>query len=390
MPSEPKHRRISRELLAEIAAGKYGPTGRLPSEAQLVKRFDVSRPTVARALRDLQDRGVVERRVGSGSFARAAPSPDVAARQLGLLIPGLGTTEVFGAICGELAGLARGYGYGLLWGGGGVRPQEDLRVEDAGSLCGPFVAGRVAGVFFAPFEHSARREEVNRGLAEELRRAGIAVVLLDRDLAPFPARSEFDLVGVDNFAGGYALAEHLLKLGCRDLAFAVRPHSAPTVNARIAGAREAILDRGLPIPPGFVRVGEPDDPAFARGLLGDGEGEAGIRADALLCADDDVAALLIRSLEKAGARVPGDIRVVGFDDVRFATMLSVPLTTMHQPCREIAIVALRAMLDRIADPAPPPRSLILSPRLVVRESCGAYAGQDRGALRSLVAASALA
>ena len=67
--------------------------------------------------------------------------------------------------------------------------------------------------------------------------------------------------------------------------------------------------------------------------------------------------------------------MVGFDDVRFATMLSVPLTTMHQPCREIAIVALRAILDRIADSALPPCSLILSPGLVVRESYGAYLGQ---------------
>lgn len=65
------------------------------------------------------------------------------------------------------------------------------------------------------------------------------MVLLDRDLAPSPARSEFDLVGVDNFAGGCAMADHLLKLGCRDLAFAVRPHSAPTVNRPPrAGRRE--------------------------------------------------------------------------------------------------------------------------------------------------------
>src|ERR687885_2585054 len=73
MPSEPKHRRISHELLAEIAAGKYGPSGRLPSEAQLVKRFQVSRPTIARALRDLQDQGLIERRVGSGSYVSSRP-----------------------------------------------------------------------------------------------------------------------------------------------------------------------------------------------------------------------------------------------------------------------------------------------------------------------------
>src|SRR4051794_20380235 len=214
MASEPKHRRISQQLLAEIASGKYGPSGRLPSEAQLVDRFQVSRPTVARALRDLQDRGLVERRVGSGTFVRA-PRPAEAQRQFGLLIPGLGTTEIFEVICGELAGLARVHGYGLLWGGGHPRPLGNISVEEAEALCEQFIRSQVAGVFFAPFEHTDRREELNRGLVEKLHGAGLAVVLLDRDLGAFPTRSEFDLVGVDNFAGGYVLAEHLLKLGCR-------------------------------------------------------------------------------------------------------------------------------------------------------------------------------
>src|SRR5207247_2100460 len=117
MSTETKHRQISRALLAEIAAGKYGPSGRLPSETQLVERFQVSRPTVARALRDLQNQGLVERRVGSGSYVRRDSAAPVAQRQLGLLIPGLGTTEIFEVICGELAGLARVHDYSLLWGG---------------------------------------------------------------------------------------------------------------------------------------------------------------------------------------------------------------------------------------------------------------------------------
>jgi DNA-binding LacI/PurR family transcriptional regulator len=370
MPTEAKHEQISRELAAEIVAGKYGPGGRIPSENRLVERFGVSRPTVARALRDLQDRGMVERRVGSGSFVRSVPVADVVSRQFGLLIPGLGTTEIFEAVCGELAGLARAHGYGLLWGGTGTGKVAgapgDPSIEDAGELCDQFIRGRAAGVFFAPFEHIEGHEAINRDLAERLSHAGLAVILLDRDLGSYPVRSEFDLVGVDNFAGGYALAEHLLKLGCRNLAYAARPLSAATVQARVAGAREAMLDRGLAVPPGFVHVGDPDDVAFARGLIEES------RADAVLCANDDVAALLMRSIERSGKRVPADVRVVGFDDVRFATLLSVPLTTMHQPCREIAQVALKAMQDRIADPALPARSLTVSTRLVVRESCGAY------------------
>jgi DNA-binding LacI/PurR family transcriptional regulator len=74
-------------------------------------------------------------------------------------------------------------------------------------------------------------------------------------------------------------------------------------------------------------------------------------------------------------RVPDEIRLVGFDDMRVASLLTVPLTTMAQPCRDIAIVAFRAMRERLKEPTLPARSLLLTPRLVVRESCGAYAAK---------------
>jgi DNA-binding LacI/PurR family transcriptional regulator len=369
MAAEPKHREISRQLRNEISQGRYSPTGRLPSEAQLVDRFGVSRPTVARALRDLQESGLIERRAGAGTFVRA-DAPDASAvgtRQLGLLIPGLGSTEIFEVICGELASLARVHDYNLLW-GGSVHPRlnADASVDDTQEVCQRFIQRKVAGVFFAPFEHIDQKEEVNRRLAESLRQAGIAVTLLDRDLGTFPARSEFDLVGIDNFAGGYLLAEHLLKLRCRHLVFLARPRSAPTVNARVAGAREALAARGRAVPDNFVQMGEPDDPEFVASI------GAGRKVDAIICANDYTAALLIRTLERLSIRVPGNVRLVGFDDVKYATLLSVPLTTIHQPCREIAVTAFQAMLERIADPTLPPRNLALTPRIVVRESCGAY------------------
>src|SRR4030095_14215010 len=106
--------------------------------------------------------------------------------------------------CGELAGLARGQEYGLLW-GSESRPSagQKATVPEVEEWCEQFIQRQVSGVFFAPFERVAEQQEVNRHLAERLRQAGIAVVLLDRDLGPFPSRSEFDLVGIDNFAAGY-------------------------------------------------------------------------------------------------------------------------------------------------------------------------------------------
>lgn len=367
MKAAPKHREISRRLIADITAGRYGVGGRLPSEAQLMKEFGVSRPTVARALLDLQREGLIERRAGSGTYVRERQARPAGTRKLGLLIPGLGSTEIFEVISGELAGLARAHDSVLLW-GGSIHPRQDqvLSGDQALKVCEQFIEGGVSGVFFAPFELTGAKEQTSRRIAEKFHDAGVPVILLDRDLVPFPQRSEFDLVGLDNVAGGYLIAEHLIKLGCARIAFIARPQSAPTVDARVAGVREAIVRHGLDLAKDWLQVGDPEDLKFSRRLA------AGRRWDAFVCANDHTAALLIRHLEQAGTHVPKDVRVAGFDDAKFATLVSVPLTTIRQPCRDLALTAFRAMLERIAEPTLPARHILLRPRLVVRESCGVY------------------
>jgi DNA-binding LacI/PurR family transcriptional regulator len=367
MQSTSKHEKISRYLETEIVAGKYAEGSRLPSEVQLVNQFAVSRPTVARALRDLGDKGLIERRAGSGTYVRLGKQRNPTARILGLLVPGLATTEIFQIICGEIASLARVQDYGLLW-GGSTNPREDsdASLEHAEALCQQFIERKLSGVFFAPFELTPDQEQANRRIAERFREAGIPVVLLDRDFSPFPYRSNFDLVGLDNFAAGYLVADHLIKLACHRLAFAARPLSAATVDARITGVREALARHRLEIPPDWVHIGDPQDAKFLRSLL------AARSWDAVICANDLTAAHLLRSCEQNNFRVPRDVRIVGFDDAKYATLVGVPLTTIQQPCRDIALTAFRAMLERIAEPTLPVRTLLLTPRLVVRESCGAY------------------
>lgn len=362
-----KHREVSRELLAEIATGKYGRGGVLPSESQLVQRFQVSRPTIARALRDLQAEGLVERRPGSGTYVRPREPQVAGTGPLGLLVPTRSSTEVLDVICGELTSLARAQDCPLMWGGSsGPRPAEDLTPEQALAACDQLIEQHVRGVFFAPFEQIAAPEKVNGQIAEHFTKAGVPLVLLDRDLVAFPRRTHFDLVTSNNLTGGCILAEHLIKLGAERLAFVARPQSAPTINARIAGVREALLMNRLEVPTDWVQFGDPEDLKFVRALT------AGHRWDAVVCANDLTAARLLGTLEKMNLRVPQDLRVVGFDDAKYATLLHVPLTTMHQPCQAIATTAFRALLERIAEPTLPVRSMHLTPQLVVRESCGAY------------------
>jgi DNA-binding LacI/PurR family transcriptional regulator len=361
-----KHREIYRTLVAEIADGRYDAAQRLPSEAQLVRRFGVSRPTAARALRDLQSEGIVERRVGAGSFLvkdAKAPYAD-ASRQLGVLLPALEVSEILDVVCAELAGLTRANDYSLLW--ANSKQPSDLTVKDAEEVCQHFIDRSVRGVFFAPFEFASDKDQVSKRTAEQLKRAGIAVVLLDRDLVPFSLRSDFDLVGIDNVMAGYMACEHLIKLGVRRIAFVGRPLSAPTVTARVAGAREAMIDAGLEPRKGFYRIGDPRDAAFVQELT------IGRKIEGIICANDFTAAQLMHSFAKVKIRVPEDLRLIGFDNLKYAELLAVPLTTISQPYREIARNALRAMLGRLADPTLPATSLLSSPRLVVRTSCGAF------------------
>jgi LacI family transcriptional regulator len=369
MSTKSKHSEISRHLETEIASGKYGDGSRLPSEVQLVKQFKVSRPTVARAFRDLEAKELIERRAGSGTYVRntSPRSGRPGTRTLGLLVPGLATTEIFQIICGEIASLARVQDYGLLW-GGSTNPREDMdaSLTHAEELCRQFIERKISGVFFAPAELEPGQEPANRHLAESLREAGIPVVLIDRDMHDFPRRSEFDLVGLDNMTSGHMVAEHLIKLGCKRFYFVARPLSAATVNARIAGVREALARHRIEPDPGWIRTGDPADMKFVRALT------AGKQADAFICANDFTAATLLRSMQSIGIRAPKDFRVVGFDDVKYATLVSPPLTTVHQPCRDIAVIAFRTMLERLAEPSLPARSIYLTPHLVVRESCGAY------------------
>ncbi len=363
----PKHEVICRELRIEIASGKFGADGQLPSEAQLVERYGVSRPTVARALRDLQVEGLVRRQAGAGTFVVPRYSKDRDVPNLGLLVPERSTVEIFETICGEIGALSRVGGYGLLWGESPVPyVDRDASTQHALDVCKLFIEKGVAGVFLAPFEFEPDKESVNRKLVEMLSQAGIPVVLLDRDISSFPKRNPYDLVCMDNFSAGYLLAEHMVRLGCQKLKFVARPDSASTVEARIGGVREALVKFGIDPGLSFASYGNPTDRKFVRKL------QAGFDCDGILCANDTTARELLNTLGKLGVKVPGQVRVVGFDDVRNSTLYSVPLTTIHQPCREIAEVAFRAMQERIREPGIPPRTLMLAPRLVVRESCGTY------------------
>ena len=107
---------------------------------------------------------------------------------------------------------------------------------------------------------------------------------------------------------------------------------------------------------------EPEDGALVKAAL------AEFRPDGIICANDFTAAHLLKTLNELGVNVPAEIRMAGIDDVKYASLLSVPLTTIHQPCADIGAIAIGTMLERLRHPKLPARDILLNFHLVVRGS----------------------
>src|SRR5260370_27227995 len=154
-----------------------------------------------------------------------------------------------------------------------------------------------------------------------------------------------------NRQAGFLITQHLLQHGAQRVAFVAKPHSAATVVARIAGYREALYSHGISLSEDLVRRGEPEDPAFIDQVLTD------CNPDGIVCANDFIAARVMTALAGQGVRVPADVRIVGIDDVKYAALLPVPLTTQHQNCADIGAMAMVTMLQ-------------LQTNTMIRKSCG--------------------
>src|SRR2546430_2675346 len=180
---KPKYQKLFETLKADIASGRFKPGQKLPSEAALVNKSGASRITVGRALRELQNLGLIDRVAGSGTYVRHLGKDDSRPRLFGLLIPDLGETEIFEPICHGIANAPEAGDHALLW---GHADAHESKPEQAWRLCQQYIARNVSGVFFAPLEYESDAEKMNRRILAALKQAQIAVVLLDRRAAQGP------------------------------------------------------------------------------------------------------------------------------------------------------------------------------------------------------------
>lgn len=172
-----------------------------------------------------------------------------------------------------------------------------------------------------------------------------------------------DHVGVDLYAGACEAVEHLLAMGVRRLAM-VRPALPASQTEPRASAYDAAMERAARAPEHIVTGAARAD---ARSAIREYVARYGC-PDGLFCHNDDLAIGVYRGLRDLGIRVPEQVALVGCDGIEAAEYLDCPLTTIEQPVERMCALAWQFLERRMADPAIDAQQVLLSPRLVVRDS----------------------
>ncbi|MEV4757202.1 LacI family DNA-binding transcriptional regulator [Micromonospora sp. NPDC049559] len=196
----------------------------------------------------------------------------------------------------------------------------------------------------------------------ELHRGGLPVVLID-DRAHQPL---FPSVATTNHLGGESAARHLLELGRRRPLVITGIEAFGCTQERLAGFGEAYAEAGLPLDPRLVVEG---DFTFESGRLAVRQRlEEGLDFDAVFAHNDLSAAGAMQAIRESGRTVPGDVAVVGFDDIPYASHTEPPLTTVHQPMREMGEAAARMLMSYFEGVPLPDAPDVIPTTLIVRGS----------------------
>lgn len=204
---------------------------------------------------------------------------------------------------------------------------------------------------------------VEHPLLEQLRREGVLMVMVNRR----PDGVDASSITPDDATGIELAVQHLAKLGHTRIAHVAGPANTSTGVVRARSFRSAIHDQGLVEDPSLIRTcrywSEEAGAEALRSLL-----DSGADFTAVVAGNDLIALGCYDVFAERGIECPRDMSVVGFNDMPFLDKLRPPLTTVAIPHQQIGAEAARLLLDGIAEPTRPSRSVLLPLSLVVRGS----------------------
>lgn len=199
---------------------------------------------------------------------------------------------------------------------------------------------------------------------EEVKHVNRPLVFFNRYIESL---SEFDAVVVDNYLGGYLAGKHLLELGHREIGMLTGPLKSSASRDRYRGFRDALQEAGVDIPRELLAEGDltlASGQAFAEKFFPRSRGAC----TALFAGNDIMGIGILQYCHEKGIRVPGDLSLIGFDDVDYAGSSLINLTTIQQPYAQMSAIVVERIVARINGDELPRQCIMLEPKLIVRKT----------------------
>jgi DNA-binding LacI/PurR family transcriptional regulator len=345
------------------------PKSSVPTVKEVARQAGVSTASVSRALsgsagvrEPLRTRILEAARLLSYRPNRAARDLRVrSSRAVGVLIPDIENPFFTSLVCGVEDVLSK-TDFSLLLASYNEDPEQEARRLEV------FRAEGVCGLIFAA-------SRTPSGIYSELEKDGLTLVAVSRS----QPRLRADEVTVASRDGAYVATSHLIKLGHKRIAMINGPTAFPTARDRQAGYEDALRDAGMSMKEELIfhcAFKQAAGREAMEQLL-----NLSKPPTAIFAASNLLTLGALQAIHERNLAIPGQIAVVGFDDMPWAMSLRPPLTTVAQPAFEAGRTAAEMLLARVRDPALPRRQVVLETRLIVRSSCGFESAQQQVAPR---------
>lgn len=341
-------------VLDAIDSGELSYGDRLPSEKDLMEKFQVSRQTVRRALEVLSEKGTVEGRRGSGTYV-AVNKRRRAKREIRIAVmPTYVDTYIFPSLIRGIESVFSREGCTL------QLSVSNNTVERERMFLKEFLQTQSIDGLIAETVKSGLPSP-NLELYNSLEESGIPVLFINS----FYSGLDIPHVSLNDRKAGYTAAKHLLDCGHTRIGGIFKADDGQG-HLRYAGYTEALMERDIKVRGSKItwmdseeiRDMESEDTRILKRLKD---------CTACVCYNDEIASRLVALLTKAGIRVPQDFSVVGIDNSSLARFCSVPLTSIRNPVEELGRAAAERIIGKICRNEPM-KTEEFEPELVMRNS----------------------
>ncbi|APC39781.1 LacI family DNA-binding transcriptional regulator [Clostridium estertheticum] len=315
---------------------------------------NVSATTVSRALNNSKEISKKTRELILKTCEEKGYIPNSAARSLilnktnmiGLLIPDI-TNQYYAYVSKGVSSYLEKIGYGL------VLCNSDRNKDNENRYIDFLAQKRVDGIILIPVKPKA--SDYKKIIAN------VPLVMADNYVKDL----EVSYVGNDNYVGARKIVSHMLRQGYRKIGVILGDESSTASNERLKGYKDILTENNIEISNDILlnsSANFEDGFKLAQILINK-------KVDAIFTINDSVAMGVMKYAHMNNILIPKDIGIAGYDDIEQASMLTVPLTTVHQKKFELGQIAAKILIEEINNHKTLKQTIILKPELVIRKSC---------------------